>query len=37
MLEGAKPLQNPTPPPHARNIYPYYGEGDKRGEVERTW
>ena len=34
MFEGAKPLQNPRPPPHARNTYPYHGEGDKGGEVE---
>ena len=29
---GVAPLFNILPP-HARNIYPYYGEGDKGGEV----
>jgi len=37
MFEGASPLQNPTPPPHARNTYPYHGEGDKGGEVDWRW
>jgi len=34
-VEGASPLQQLILPPHARNTYPYHGEGDKGGEVDK--
>jgi len=33
-LKGLHPFTN-HPPPHDRNIYPYHGEGDTGGEVDK--
>ena len=35
MREGFAPLKESLPP-HAKNTSPYYGEGDKGGEVENN-